>query len=148
MKSDDHFRKYPPFPRIGVGVVVMQDDNVLLAKRGQEPAKGLWTVPGGLIHLGETAEEAAMREVKEECNIDIDILDQIDYYEFIDRDRTDIRYHYIVLEFLALYKSGKLRPQSDVDACQWYKRKALSSLFLTKETESLIRKAYMEINYY
>jgi ADP-ribose pyrophosphatase YjhB (NUDIX family) len=92
-------REYPETPIAGVGLVVVKGDKVLLVKRGKEPGRGRWGLPGGAVELGETVAQAAEREVDEECGIKIEIRDVI---EVIDRiipdDDGRIRYHYILID--------------------------------------------------
>ncbi|HPG38466.1 MAG TPA: NUDIX hydrolase [bacterium] len=142
----DHFtagdRQYPVTPRLGVGVVVFDREKFLLVKRNQEPALGLWTVPGGLVELGETLETAAKREVAEECGLDVKLIDYIDYFEFIEvNDASRIKYHYVVIEFLALYTGGQLQAASDAGQANWFLRDEVSSISTTEKTIALLDKA-------
>src|SRR3989442_4147033 len=68
-------REYPDYPRVGVGAVILHEDKVLLVRRGQSPSFGKWSLPGGLVELGETTREAIAREIMEECGIKIRIVD-------------------------------------------------------------------------
>jgi len=136
-------RKYPLVPRVGVGIVVINKDKFLLIKRGQEPSKGFWTIPGGLVELGESLENAAQREIYEECNINVKLFQQIDCFELIEKGDLDkIKYHYIVLEFLAVYKNGILKAKSDAEQARWFFRNDLNSLNTSDKTISLIDKAF------
>jgi 8-oxo-dGTP diphosphatase len=138
-------RIYQEFPRIGVGVLIKKGNQYLLVKRGQEPAKGIWTVPGGMVEMGEKLEQAAHREVFEECNIKIKDCCQIDIFEFIERDdKQKIKYHYIVVEFLANYSSGTIGAKSDVDDAAWFSLKDLGNLDTTKETIDLVKKCFSQ----
>jgi len=139
-KKED--REYPTYPRVGIGVLVFKDDQFLLIKRGQEPSKGKWTVPGGLVELGEKLEQAVHREIYEECNIRISRLQQLDIFEFLQSDPSDkIKYHYIVIDFLAEYESGKLKAKSDIDKAQWVKIDFLDQLDIAEGIKPLIDKA-------
>jgi len=136
-------RLYPAMPRLGVGVVVFDREKVLLIKRNQEPALGLWTVPGGLVELGETLETAANREVAEECGIIVKLMDYIDYFEFIELNDADrIKYHYVVIEFFALYAGGQLQVASDAGQARWFLRDEVSSITTTEKTIALLKKAF------
>lgn len=139
----NNHRKYPLVPRVGVGVVILKNDKFVLVKRGQEPNKGIWTVPGGLVELGELVEQTAQREIYEECGISIKSPQLIDYYEFIDDCGSGkIKYHYIVLEFLALYKSGALRANTDAEQARWFTRDDLKEISTSEKTSSLINNAF------
>lgn len=122
-------RLYPAYPRIGVGVFVVHGEKILLVKRGQEPAKGEWSVPGGLVEVGESLETAARRELAEECGIQVNIEQQLEVYEYIDKDRNNkVRYHFIVIDLLANYQDGTVEAASDIDAAQWFYKDQVKTL--------------------
>ncbi len=138
-----NYRQYPPNPKVGVGVVIIKDDKFVLVKRGQQPNKGIWTVPGGLVELGELLEITAKREVFEECGLLVELLQFVDYYEFIEKDGSGkIKYHYIVIEFLAVYQSGVLQANSDAEQARWFSRNELEEINTSDKTISLINKAF------
>lgn len=113
-------RTYPRAPIASVGAVVWKDGRILLVKRGKEPFKGWWTVPGGAVELGETIYEAARREVREECNIDVEAERVLDAVDNVVRDGEGrIRYHYVIVDVLANYTGGEVRAGSDAEACRW-----------------------------
>ncbi len=135
-------RTYPSYPRIGVGALVRHNDKILLVKRGQEPAKNQWSVPGGLVELGETLTVALEREVFEECSIHIDVLEQLDTFEFIEKDdEQNVKYHYVVLDFLATYKSGTVTAATDVLDARWFSFDEIHELNCTKAIKSLVAKS-------
>jgi len=108
-------REYPVHPLVGVSALVLKDGKVLLVKRGMEPGKGLWSLPGGLVEVGERLEEAVLRELKEETGVDGEVKGLFDVEEYIERDeRGRVKYHYILLVFLVEPKGGVVRPASDV----------------------------------
>jgi 8-oxo-dGTP diphosphatase len=112
-------RHYPDQPIVGVGAVVFREDTVLLVRRGKEPAKGEWSLPGGAVEVGETLEEALRRELREETGIEVEILGLSAVLERLFPDTAGkISYHYVLLDFLCLYASGEPRPNSDaLDLC-------------------------------
>jgi len=137
-------RIYPSAPIVGVGVITFNAENeVLLVKRGNEPSKGLWSLPGGMVELGERVREAGIREVKEECNIDIEPEDVISVVDLIlkDRDGT-VKYHYILIDYLAKYIGGELKPQSDVTNAGWFFQQELSELDIPEVTRNVLEKAF------
>jgi len=135
-------REYPLYPRIGVGVLVKKNDRFLLIKRGQEPSKGVWTVPGGHVELGESLEQTAHREIAEECNLKINIVKRLDIFEFIQHDENGrIQYHSIVVDYFAHYLFGELKAQDDIDDARWLKKDEIEELHLPETTLSLLRKA-------
>ena len=112
-------REYPDAPIVGVGGVVFDGASVLLAKRGQEPAKGTWSLPGGAVELGEKVIDALKREIREEVGIEIEVgglvrvLDRI----LCDQDRR-IQYHYVIVDYWGWKVSGEPKPDSDTsDIC-------------------------------
>lgn len=114
-------RAYPAHPRVGVGAVVFDPmQRVLLVQRGQPPHQGQWGLPGGMLQLGETLQDALHREIREECQIEIKIVDLISVYEPILRDQEgQVAYHYVVLDYLCHWQKGTLRPGDDVRAAAW-----------------------------
>ncbi len=134
-------REYPEYPIVGVAAVVVRAGQVLLVQRGREPGKGLWGVPGGVLELGETVIDGVRREVREECGIEIEVGPLLGVFEPQQRDDAGrLRYHYVVLDYLARYVSGKLRAADDADDARWVALDALESLPMLAETRAMIRK--------
>ncbi|MBN2000458.1 NUDIX hydrolase [candidate division KSB1 bacterium] len=136
-------REYPNFPLVGVGVVVKRGNKILLIKRGRPPLKGIWTVPGGLLKIGESLEQCVQRELDEECGIKVSDLKLIDVFEYIEKDNKDIKYHYIIVEYFAKYKYGALKAQSDAEQARWINLEELDVIVTTEETKALIKKVEM-----
>jgi 8-oxo-dGTP diphosphatase len=135
-------REYPEHPIAGVAAVVMRDDHVLLVQRGREPAKGLWGLPGGMLELGETLAEAVRREVLEECGIEVEVGPLVGVFEPMQRDDEGrLRYHYVVLDYLARYVSGELCAADDADDARWVRLDILERLPMLAATRDMIRKA-------
>ena len=135
-------RVYPKNPIVGVGAVVFNSDYLLLIKRGKPPLAGEWSIPGGKVEEGESIVEAVQREVKEECNIDIYVGDLIDLFEYIERDNENrVKYHYIIFDFKAIYRDGKLNYQSDAAAARWVSIKKFKNYKMKNETIEMILKA-------
>ena len=125
-------RWYPETPIAAVGAVVFKDGKILAIKRGQEPSKGKWSIPGGRIELGETAYEAAQREVREECSIEVEIERVLDSANNIIRDEDGrIKYHFVIVDMLARYTSGEIKAQTDAEECKWVTPQELTELDLT-----------------
>jgi 8-oxo-dGTP diphosphatase len=107
-------REYPESPIVGVGGVIFDGDSVLLAKRGQEPAKGTWSLPGGAVELGEKIIDAMKREIREEVAIEIEVGGLIRVLDRILRDQDRrIQYHYVIVDYWGWKVSGEPNPGSD-----------------------------------
>jgi ADP-ribose pyrophosphatase YjhB (NUDIX family) len=115
-------REFPDAPLVGVGAVVVDAGRVLLVRRGSEPMKGHWTLPGGLVELGEPLLTAVAREVKEETGLTVEPLELIELLDRIHREGERIRFHYVVADYLCLVAGGELRAASDADAVRWVER--------------------------
>lgn len=124
-------RERPDFPRLGVGILVLQEDRFVLVKRGRPPAQGKWTLPGGLVRVGETVKQAAERELLEECNITARLRDDLRVFEYIEKKADDVLYHYVVIDYIADYLSGRLTAGSDVVAAAWFRIDDLQELQTT-----------------
>ncbi len=107
-------RLYPDQPVVGIGAVIIQDGKIALIKRGNEPSKGKWTIPGGLVELGESLDAAVIRETKEETCLDVDNPCLIDVVDNVDLDEQGkIKYHYIIIDYLVHVKAGEIQAASD-----------------------------------
>lgn len=135
-------REYPEHPRVGVGTVVLDGAEVLLVKRGRQPAAGKWSIPGGLVDLGETTEAAARREVLEECGIPVTILGVAGVVDRVIRDESGrIRYHYVLVDYLAFVDSDGAVAGSDAAACRWVALDEVDGLDTTQGLMDMIRRA-------
>lgn len=134
-------REYPKQPLVGVGAVVKRGDSVVLVKRMHEPSKGLWSIPGGLVDLGERVEEAAVREVWEETGLKVKIMQLLDVIDNIVRDGDGkIRFHYVLVDYLAHPIDGELSAQSDVLEARWVKAEDLKEYEMTMTAKRLLTK--------
>jgi ADP-ribose pyrophosphatase YjhB (NUDIX family) len=135
-------REYPEHPIVGVAAVVLRDGQVLLVQRGREPGRGSWGLPGGMLELGETLISGVRREVMEECGVEIEVGPLVGVFEPMQRnDDGRLRYHYVVLDYLARYVSGELHAADDADDARWVALDALERLPMLAETRDMIRKA-------
>ena len=113
-------RCYPDRPILAVGAIVVKEGHVLLARRGKEPSYGLWSVPGGAVHVGESLKLATQREIREECRIEVDLTEVIEVVERMVRDGSGrIQYHYVIVDYLARWVSGELTASSEVLEARW-----------------------------
>jgi ADP-ribose pyrophosphatase YjhB (NUDIX family) len=116
---------------------------VLLIKRAHPPSKGRWSIPGGAIELGETLHEAARREVREECGVEVEIDEVVDVVDNIVLDESgNVRFHYVVICQLARYVSGAARPNSDASEACWVTREELSTLDMHPLARQVVQEAF------
>ena len=134
-------REFPTRPWVGIGAIVFRGDRVLLAQRGKPPRMGSWSLPGGAQHLGETAEECARRELREETGIEVGPLLLADVIDVISRDEAGIRYHYTIIDYCGLWVAGEAVPGDDVAATAWALPDELADHALTPEARAVIAKA-------
>jgi ADP-ribose pyrophosphatase YjhB (NUDIX family) len=135
-------REYPDYPRVGVGAVVLHAGRVLLVKRGRPPGLGRWSLPGGLIELGETTEEAARREVAEECGIAVRVAGVAGVVGRVIRDESGrVRYHYVLVDYLAYPESDAICAGTDAAEARWVPAEDLQALDVTEGLSDMIRRA-------
>ena len=115
-------REFPVAPLIGVGAVVVDRGRVLLVQRGTEPARGQWSLPGGLIEIGESLSAAVAREVREETGLNVEPVQLIELLDRIYREGERVRYHYVIADYLCHVKGGELRAGSDAAQVRWVER--------------------------
>ncbi len=131
---------YPNHPRPAVGAVVFKGDRILLVKRGRPPAQGQWAIPGGNIRLGESLQAAAQREILEETGITIKASTPVYAFDaIIEDDDGRIRFHYVIVDLLAEYVKGELRPGDDAADARWVAAGELPALNVSAPTLKLLR---------
>lgn len=136
-------REYPNHPIIGVGAIIIRGEEVLLARRGKEPGYGKWSIPGGAVKLGETLEEAVVREVSEEVNLAVRVGEVVEVLERILHDAEGrVQYHYVLVDFLCEHLSGEGKPSSDALEVQWVPVSEISCHVLSGKTKKVIQKAF------
>lgn len=145
MRGTNPNREYPELPLIGVGGVLLRDGKILLAKRKNEPGKGLWSIPGGLVEPNETLGDAVKREIEEETGLNVEPLKPVHVAEVIDRDDEGrIKYHYLIVDYLCRVIGGALRPGDDAKEVRWIPLDKAKELPLTATTRKLLEELTKE----
>ncbi len=133
--------KYPQQPVIAVGAVVVHQNHILLIRRGKEPARGEWAIPGGRVELGETMHEAAVREVMEETSVSIRPGELVYFFETIQPDPSGrIRFHYAIFDFMAEYLAGEPTPRDDAMDARWVAAADAETYNLNTKTRDLLNR--------
>lgn len=134
---------------VGVGAIIVQDGKILIVRRGSEPGKGKWSVPGGLVELGETVEQAVVREVREECGLDVEVDKLIDIVDSMTFDKNGrLKYHFIILDFFVKIKGGKLRPGDDAKEALWVPLEEVENYDLTKTFKEFLERNMEKLRNY
>jgi len=140
-------REYPDRPIIGVGAAVVQGDRILLVKRGGEPLKGEWSLPGGVLEIGETLQQAVEREVREETGLQVRVLSVIGVFDrIIPAADGRVRFHYVLIDYLCEAIGGDLRAAGDAADARWASEPEVTELGVARATAELIHKAILEMN--
>jgi mutator protein MutT len=138
-------RRHPERPIVAVGAVILDGDEVLLVKRGQEPLKGEWSLPGGVVEVGETLAAAVMREVLEETALDVTVESVVEVLDSIRLDADGrAEFHYIIIDYLCRLKDGASRAAargSDAADVRWVAVAGLEAYRVTRTATGVIRKA-------
>ena len=134
-------RDYPEHPIVGVGAVVISNERALLVRRNTEPLKGEWSIPGGVLELGEKLRDGVAREVLEETTLHVNVGEVLEVFDsiFADHDgRT--QYHFVLIDYLCRPFSGEARPSSDVSEVKWVVLAELDHLQLRDPIRNVVRK--------
>jgi 8-oxo-dGTP diphosphatase len=134
-------RQYPETPLVGVGAVIAEGPRVVLVKRAHAPLAGEWSIPGGVLEIGELLREAVVREALEETGLAVDPGEILGVFDRVLRDQERVEYHYVLIDFLCRPISGELRAGSDAIEVAWFTRDQLAGLNLAPDTAEVVRKA-------
>ncbi len=135
-------REYPERPLVGVGVVIVEAGRVVLVRRAAEPMAGQWSIPGGLLELGETMRAGAAREALEETGLQVEAGEVLEVLDRIVPDASGKpRFHYVLIDFLCRRIGGELRAGGDTAEARWVGESELATLGVAEPAMQVIRKA-------
>ena len=123
---------------MGVGALIVKDNKILLVKRANEPNKGKWSIPGGVVKLGESLTDALKREIMEETGLEIKVSDVVCVSEEIIKDENKIKFHYVIIDFIAEVTGGELKVGSDALEARWVGFNELDSLEIVEFVKKLV----------
>ena len=139
-------RDYPERPIIGVGAGIIREDRVLLVRRATEPLKGEWSVPGGVLELGEKLRDGIRREVLEETGLEVEPGDVLDVFDSIFRDEQGrTQYHYVLIDYLCRLLLGEAKAGIDVSEVRWAQEVELAAMGLRDSIEQVVRKGFRRV---
>ena len=143
-------REYPERPVVGIGGVVIEDGRALLIRRGSEPLRGQWSIPGGTLELGESLQAGVARELQEETGLEVRVLDLIEVFDRIFPAETDggsssglrPKFHYVIVDYLCERISGEARAASDVTDVAFAREEELEKFQMTETATRVLRRAF------
>jgi len=139
-------REFPETPLVGVGAIIVEGERVVLVKRAHPPIQGQWSIPGGVLEVGEMVREAAIREAREETGLIVEPGELLGVYDRILYDAEKrVQYHYVLIDFLCTRVGGELRAASDAAEVRWFTRDELPALNLAGDTQDVIRKGFAKL---
>jgi len=140
-------REFPATPLVGVGAIVIESARVLLVKRARPPLQAQWSIPGGVLEIGELVREAAVREAREETGLIVEPGELLGIYDRILRDAGQrVQYHYVLIDFLCRRVGGELAAADDAAEVRWFTREELPALNLAEDTQDVIRKGFERLS--
>ncbi|RLI15234.1 hypothetical protein DRO41_04515 [Candidatus Bathyarchaeota archaeon] len=139
-------RLYPKKPLIGVGAVIVCNGRILLEKRKGEPGKGKWSIPGGLVELGERAEQTVIREVREETNLEVENPELIDVVDSITFDEGGrIKYHFVIIDYFVKLKGGTVKAADDAAELKWVPFSEVEKYDLTRTFKEFFERNFKQL---
>ena len=139
-------REFPEFPLVGVGAIIIEPPCVLLVKRAHPPIQGQWSIPGGVLEVGELVREAAVREAREETGLIVEAGELLGVFDRVLRDaERRVQYHYVLIDFLCRLVGGELRAASDAEQVRWFTLGELPGLKLAEDTQGVILQGFKKL---
>ncbi|MGD0567888.1 MAG: NUDIX hydrolase [Candidatus Sulfotelmatobacter sp.] len=139
-------REFPELPLVGVGAIIIEGARVVLVKRRHPPLQDEWSIPGGVLEVGELVREAAIREAREETGLTVAPGELLGVYDRVLRSPDKrVQYHYVLIDFLCRRVAGDLAAASDAAEVRWFTRDELPALKLAEDTLDVIRKGFSRL---
>ncbi|HEY3974432.1 MAG TPA: NUDIX hydrolase [Candidatus Sulfotelmatobacter sp.] len=141
-------REFPEIPLVGVGAIIIENSRVLLVKRAHPPLQAQWSIPGGVLEVGEFVRDAAIREAREETGLVVEPGELLGVYDRILRHTDErVQYHYVLIDFLCHRVGGELQAADDATEVRWFAREELPPLNLAEDTQDVIRKGFEKLGF-
>ena len=136
-------REFPEVPLVGVGAIIIEEARVVLVKRAHPPLEAEWSIPGGVLEVGELLREAAIREAREETGLAVETGELLGVFDRVLRDPEQrVQYHYVLIDFLCRRVGGDPVAASDATEVRWFTREELPALKLAEDTIDVIHKGF------
>jgi 8-oxo-dGTP diphosphatase len=136
-------REFPEVPLVGVGAIIIEEARVVLVKRRHPPLQDQWSIPGGVLEVGELVREAAVREAREETGLTVEPGELLGVYDRVLRDpEKRVQYHYVLIDFLCHRVAGDIAAASDAAEVRWFRSEELPGLGLAEDTLDVIQKGF------
>jgi len=139
-------REFPEVPLVGVGAIIIENSRVVLVKRAHPPLQAQWSIPGGVLEIGELVRDAAVREAREETGLTVEPGELLGVYDRVLRNADNrVQYHYVLIDFLCRRVAGDLAAASDAAEVGCFTREELPGLNLAEDTVDVIRKGFARL---
>jgi 8-oxo-dGTP diphosphatase len=139
-------REFPEVPLVGVGAIIIEDARVVLVRRAHPPLQAEWSIPGGVLEVGELVRDAAVREAREETGLTVEPGELLGVFDRVLRDPGQrVQYHYVLIDFLCRRVAGDLAAASDAAEVGWFRQQELPALKLAKDTMEVIRTGFAKL---
>lgn len=136
-------REYPEQPLVGVGAIIIENTRVVLVKRAHPPIQGQWSIPGGVLEVGELVRNAAVREAREETGLTVEPGELLGVYDRVLRDPSGrVQYHYLLVDFFCRRLAGEIQAADDAAEVRWFSPEELPALNLAEDTLEVVHKGF------